>query len=47
MLGEHTDAVLKTLLHLSADEIAALHESGAVGQMKSTDKNTGSMKESV
>ena len=46
MLGEHTDAVLTTLLHLSADEIAALRKSGALGQMP-TDKKTGSMKESV
>ena len=46
MLGEHTDAVLKTLLHLSADEIAALRQSGAVGEAQST-KDTGSMKESV
>jgi crotonobetainyl-CoA:carnitine CoA-transferase CaiB-like acyl-CoA transferase len=32
MLDEHTDAVLKTLLRLSTDEITALRESGAVGQ---------------
>jgi crotonobetainyl-CoA:carnitine CoA-transferase CaiB-like acyl-CoA transferase len=32
MLDEHTDSVLKTLLHLSADEIAGLRERGAVGQ---------------
>ncbi len=32
MLDEHTDAVLKTLLRLSADEIAGLRASGAVGQ---------------
>ena len=40
LLGEHTDAVLTTLLRLSADEIAALRESGALGQMP-PDKNTG------
>ncbi len=46
MLGEHTDAVLKTLLHLSEEEIARLHQSGAVGEKKST-KDPGSMKESA
>jgi len=30
MLGEHTDAVLQTLLRLSAKEIAALREDGAI-----------------
>jgi len=30
MLGEHTDAVLQTLLHLSEKEIAALRENGAI-----------------
>jgi crotonobetainyl-CoA:carnitine CoA-transferase CaiB-like acyl-CoA transferase len=30
MLGEHTDVVLKTLLRLSAKEIAALRENGAI-----------------
>ena len=30
MLGEHTDAVLETLLRLSAKEIAALRENGAI-----------------
>jgi len=30
MLGEHTDAVLQTLLRLSAKEIAALRENGAI-----------------
>ena len=44
MLGEHTDAVLKTLLRLSATEIAALRESGAVGEMHSS-KDSGSIKE--
>jgi crotonobetainyl-CoA:carnitine CoA-transferase CaiB-like acyl-CoA transferase len=34
MLDEHTDAVLNTLLHISADEIALLRASGAVGQAK-------------
>jgi crotonobetainyl-CoA:carnitine CoA-transferase CaiB-like acyl-CoA transferase len=29
-LGEHTDAVLQTLLHLTAKEIAALREKGAI-----------------
>jgi crotonobetainyl-CoA:carnitine CoA-transferase CaiB-like acyl-CoA transferase len=46
MLGEHTDAVLATLLHLSADEIAALHQNGAIGEKKST-KDPGSIKESA
>ncbi len=46
MLGEHTDTVLKTLLHLSEEEIARLHESGAVGEKKST-KDPGSIKEAV
>jgi crotonobetainyl-CoA:carnitine CoA-transferase CaiB-like acyl-CoA transferase len=46
MLGEHTDMVLKTLLHLTGEEIARLHESGAVGEKKST-KNPGSMQEAV
>ena len=46
MLGEHTDAVLKTLLHLSEEEIARLHKSGAVGEKKST-KDPGSIKESA
>lgn len=32
MLGEHTDVVLKTLLHLSAGEIASLRKIGAVGE---------------
>jgi crotonobetainyl-CoA:carnitine CoA-transferase CaiB-like acyl-CoA transferase len=36
MLGEHTDAVLQTLLHLSPDKITALRESGAIGEKKST-----------
>jgi crotonobetainyl-CoA:carnitine CoA-transferase CaiB-like acyl-CoA transferase len=30
MLGEHTDAVLQTLLRLSAEEIVALRENGAI-----------------
>jgi crotonobetainyl-CoA:carnitine CoA-transferase CaiB-like acyl-CoA transferase len=30
MLGEHTDAVLQTLLRLSAEEIVALREKGAI-----------------
>jgi crotonobetainyl-CoA:carnitine CoA-transferase CaiB-like acyl-CoA transferase len=30
MLGEHTDAVLKMLLRLSAEEIVALRENGAI-----------------
>ena len=30
MLGEHTDAILKMLLRLSAKEIAALRENGAI-----------------
>jgi CoA:oxalate CoA-transferase len=34
MLGEHTDAVLKTLLKLSNDEIVALRKDGAVGEAK-------------
>ena len=34
MLDEHTDAVLQTLLRLSADEIAALRKSGAVGRLQ-------------
>ena len=46
MLGEHTDAVLQTLLHLSPDKITALRESGAIGEKKST-KNPGSIKESA
>ena len=46
MLGEHTDAILKSLLHLSAQEIAALRASGAVGQI-ATKKDTNSVKESV
>ena len=46
MLGEHTEAILKSLLHLSAQEIAALRESGAVGQI-ATKKDTNSVKESV
>ncbi len=46
MLGEHTDAVLKTLLHLSEEEIARLHKSGAVGEKNST-KDPGSIKESA
>jgi len=46
MLGEHTDAILETLLSLSAAEIAALHQNGAVGERKST-KDSGSMKESA
>ena len=46
MLGEHTDAILKSLLHLSAQEIATLRESGAVGQI-ATKKDTNSVKESV
>jgi crotonobetainyl-CoA:carnitine CoA-transferase CaiB-like acyl-CoA transferase len=46
MLGEHTDAVLKTLLHLSASEIADLRESGAVGRFHPK-KNLNSMKENV
>ncbi len=46
MLGEHTDAVLKTLLHLSANEIADLRESGAVGRFHPK-KNSNSMKENV
>jgi CoA:oxalate CoA-transferase len=46
MLGEHTDAVLKTLLHLSTNEIADLRESGAVGPLHPT-KNSNSMKENV
>jgi crotonobetainyl-CoA:carnitine CoA-transferase CaiB-like acyl-CoA transferase len=32
MLDEHTDAVLQNLLQLSADEVAALRKSGAVGR---------------
>ncbi len=32
MLDEHSNAILSTLLHLSAKEIAALRESGAIGQ---------------
>ena len=39
MLDEHTDAVLTTLLHLSADEIARLRDSGAVGRAKSQPSN--------
>jgi CoA:oxalate CoA-transferase len=46
MLGEHTDAILKSLLHLSAEEVAALRASGAVGQI-ATKKDTNSVKESV
>ena len=46
MLGEHTEAILKSLLHLSAQEIATLRESGAVGQI-ATKKDTDSVKESV
>jgi len=46
MLGEHTDAILKSLLHLSAEEIAALRVSGAVGQV-ATKKDINSVKESV
>ena len=46
MLGEHTDAILKSLLHLSAQEIAALRASGAVGQI-ATKKDANSVKESV
>jgi len=46
MLGEHTEAILKSLLHLSAQEIATLRESGAVGQI-ATKKDTNSVKESV
>jgi len=46
MLGEHTDAILKSLLHLSAQEIAALRASGAVDQI-ATKKDTNSVKESV
>ena len=46
MLGEHTDAVLKTLLRLTAEEIAGLHESGAVGEKKLT-KDSGSIKENA
>ena len=46
MLGEHTEAILKSLLHLSAQEIAALRASGAVGQI-ATKKDTNSVKESV
>ena len=46
MLGEHTDAILKSLLHLSAQEITALRASGAVGQI-ATKKDTNSVKESV
>ena len=46
MLGEHTDAILKSLLHLSAQEIAALRASGAVGQIV-TKNDTNSVKESV
>jgi len=46
MLGEHTDAILKSLLHLSAQEIAALRASGAVSQI-ATKKDTNSVKESV
>jgi CoA:oxalate CoA-transferase len=45
-LGEHTDAVLKTLLYLSANEIAALRESGAVGRLPMS-KNSNSMKENA
>jgi crotonobetainyl-CoA:carnitine CoA-transferase CaiB-like acyl-CoA transferase len=32
MLDEHTDAVLRTLLKLSADDIVALRKNGAVGR---------------
>ena len=46
MLGEHTDAILKSLLHLSTQEIAALRASGAVGQI-ATKKDANSVKESV
>jgi crotonobetainyl-CoA:carnitine CoA-transferase CaiB-like acyl-CoA transferase len=45
-LGEHTDTVLKTLLRLSANEIADLRESGAVGQIQ-PNKNSNSIKETV
>ena len=31
MLDEHTDAVLQALLNLSADEVAMLRKTGAVG----------------
>ena len=47
MLDEHTDAVLTTLLRLSADEIAALRASGALGQMQPHNENANSMKENV
>jgi crotonobetainyl-CoA:carnitine CoA-transferase CaiB-like acyl-CoA transferase len=44
VLDEHTDAVLKTLLRLSAEEIARLRASGAVGE-KQTSKDSDSIKE--
>jgi crotonobetainyl-CoA:carnitine CoA-transferase CaiB-like acyl-CoA transferase len=44
MLGEHTDAVLRALLHLSPDAVAKLRESGAIGEMRS---NPRAKKESV
>ena len=46
MLGEHTDSILKTLLRLSANEIADLHENGAVDQIHQN-KSSNSMKEIV
>lgn len=46
MLGEHTDAILKTLLRLSPEEIATLRESGAVGRTDPS-KSSNSVKEGV
>jgi crotonobetainyl-CoA:carnitine CoA-transferase CaiB-like acyl-CoA transferase len=34
MLDEHTDAILQSLLKLSADEVAALRKDGAIGEAK-------------
>jgi len=45
-LGEHTDSVLKTLLRLSAEEIAGLRENGAVGKIH-PNSDSSSMKENL
>jgi len=45
MLGEHTDAVLQTLLRRSPEEIAALRDSGAIGRTANRDSH--SLKESA
>lgn len=46
MLGEHTDGILKTLLHLSPEQFVALRKSAALGASDPT-KNSDSMNQGV